>query len=458
MTAWNDGYVVDAAYTEQAFPQMTPGWLSFVSLLHGQPPIDTTGPLTFMELGCGNGLTSCLVAATHPGASVWGYDFNPAHVARARHYASAADLTNCTFEEASFEELARSPEAGPSQVDVIALHGVYSWITAENRRHVVEIIRRRLAPGGLAYVSYSVPCGWTNLLPIQEALRLHVAGDRHRSDVAIRSAVATIQQLAEDGARSFPLGPREQSYLDRIGAHDPAYVAHEFLGGSFHPLMFSEVADDLAAAKCTFVGESDPASAIVGLTVPPDLREMVRSAPDVVLRETLADLCVDRMFRTDIFRRGLAPLRLAEHRRLIDAVSLAWSGGEYEADREVALAGGSVRLDDSFIGRSSSGWPTAPLTGADIREVVHNRGLPESEVGGTLALLVASGYAIPALPDRGRAVEPAARMNRVLVERRGVGNHLGFLVAPATGTTIAIDFIGMLTAGRVLGRRRSRRT
>ena len=82
MTAWNDGYVVDAAYTEQAFPQMTPGWLSFVSLLHGQPPIDTTGPLTFMELGCGNGLTSCLVAATHPGASVWGYDFNPAHVAR----------------------------------------------------------------------------------------------------------------------------------------------------------------------------------------------------------------------------------------------------------------------------------------------------------------------------------------------------------------------------------------
>ncbi len=65
MTAWNDGYVVDAAYTEQAFPQMTPGWLSFVSLLHGQPPLDTTGPLTFMELGCGNGLTSCLVAATH---------------------------------------------------------------------------------------------------------------------------------------------------------------------------------------------------------------------------------------------------------------------------------------------------------------------------------------------------------------------------------------------------------
>ncbi len=138
--------------------------------------------------------------------------------------------------------------------------------------------------------------------------------------------------------------------------------------------MFCEVADDLAAAKCTFVGEADPASAIVGLTVPPDLREMVRSAPDVVLRETLADLCIDRMFRTDIFRRGLAPLRLEEHRRFVDAVSLVWSGGEYEADREVALAGGSVRLDEAFYRPLVERLAHGALTGAEIREVVREPG------------------------------------------------------------------------------------
>ena len=303
MTPWNDGYVVDTSYTEQAFPQMTPGWLSFVALMHGQPPIDPAGSLTFMELGCGNGLTSCVVAATNPGASIWAYDFNPAHVARARQYASAAGLENCTFEETSFEELARSPATGPRQVDVIALHGVYSWITAENRRHVVEIIRQRLAPGGLVYVSYSVPCGWTNLLPIQEALRLHVAGDRRRSDVSIRSAMATIQQLADDGARSFPLGPNEQSYLDRVGAHDPAYVAHEFLGGSFHPMMFREVAADLAAAKCSFVGGAEPATAVVGLALAPALRDLVRPP---------ATWCCVRPWRTCASTGCSAPTSSAE--------------------------------------------------------------------------------------------------------------------------------------------------
>ena len=39
------------------------------------------------------------------------------------------------------------------------------------------------------------------------------------------------------------------------------------------------------------------------------------------------------------------------------------------------------------------------------------------------------------------------RMNRALLERARLGNHLGFLVAPNTGTTIPIDIVGMLAAG-----------
>ena len=33
---------------------------------------------------------------------------------------------------------------GPDDVDVIVLHGVYSWVGARNRQHIVDIIRRRL--------------------------------------------------------------------------------------------------------------------------------------------------------------------------------------------------------------------------------------------------------------------------------------------------------------------------
>ena len=175
---WNDGYVVDVAYTEQAYREMTPVWLSLASVLNRQPPVDTTRPFTYVELGCGRGLTACTIAATNPSAEVWACDFNPAHVERARQWATDARLDNCAFEEASFEDLAGDREVGPSQADVIALHGVFSWVSPVNRRHIVDIIRTRLRPGGLVYVSYNVPTGWAGMAR-------RAAGDapagRHRS-------------------------------------------------------------------------------------------------------------------------------------------------------------------------------------------------------------------------------------------------------------------------------------
>ena len=218
---WNDGYVVDVAYTEQAYREMTPVWLSLASVLNRQPPVDTTRPFTYVELGCGRGLTACTIAATNPSAEVWACDFNPAHVERARQWATDARLDNCAFEEASFEDVAGDRKVGPSQADVIALHGVFSWVSPVNRRHIVDIIRTRLRPGGLVYVSYNVPTGWAGMLAAQQAMRLQVATDRRPSDVAIRSALATIQQLADEGGRAFPLGPREQPHAGRAVAARP---------------------------------------------------------------------------------------------------------------------------------------------------------------------------------------------------------------------------------------------
>ena len=84
--SWNDGYVVDVPYVEQVFREMTPPWLSLTSVLNLQPPLDTTRPFTYLELGCGRGLTATIVAATNPSATVWACDFNPAHVERARNW------------------------------------------------------------------------------------------------------------------------------------------------------------------------------------------------------------------------------------------------------------------------------------------------------------------------------------------------------------------------------------
>jgi SAM-dependent methyltransferase len=446
---WSDGYVVDVPYTEGVYREMTPPWLSLTSLLSTQPPLDTTQPSTYIELGCGRGLTAITVAATNPSAQVWACDFNPAHIERARQMATAAGLANCSFAEASFEDLAGDRSVGPPQADVIALHGVYSWITPANRRHVVETIRQRLVPGGLVYVSYSVPTGWAGMQPIQQALRLQVATDRRRSDVAIRSAVATIRQLAEDGARSFPLAPREQSMFDGLEASDPVYAAHEYLGGSFTPMMFADVAAELAAAKCVYVGSATTTDAVLDFRVPADLVELVRASSDVALRETICDLAGSAAFRRDVFRRGLALVSGPDHSRWMDELHLVSTGRQFDASHVVATGAGALQFDAAHYEPLVERLAEGPVTGAELRAMAVFRGRAHADLTTSVALLVAGGYAVPMLRDweRNGSAEATWRVNEVLIDRARRGDFGGVLLSPASGGAVSVAPLVALAIG-----------
>jgi cyclopropane fatty-acyl-phospholipid synthase-like methyltransferase len=100
-------------------------------------------------------MTAIFVAATCPQAEVWGFDFNPAHIELAHQCAAEVGLTNITFVEASFADLAQQPPLDLPAFDFIVSHGVLSWVSAANRQHLVDMIGQRLCPGGLAYVSSS---------------------------------------------------------------------------------------------------------------------------------------------------------------------------------------------------------------------------------------------------------------------------------------------------------------
>ena len=438
--SWNEGYVVDVPYTEQVFREMTPPWLSLSSVLNLQPPLDTTRPFTYLELGCGKGLTANTIAATIPAATVWACDFNPAHVERARKLASTSALTNCSFAEASFEELAHDPSFGPPTADVIALHGIYSWVSAANRQHILEIIRRRLVPGGLVYVSYDVPTGWAALLPVQQALRLQVRTDRRRSDVAIRAAIATIEQLAEEGAAAFPLPPREQSMLDSMDQRDPVYVAHEFLGGSFTPLMFADVAAELAAAKCVYAGSTTITAALPDLRVPAGLTEVVQSVADVPLRETICDLGSQAMFRADVFRRGLGLVTALDHGHHLDELHFVNAGLAFDQARKVVTGAGEAQLDTAHYAPLVERLLEGPASVAELRTLPTMRGRPDHDVRASVTMLASAGYALPTMPDwpRNGSVESSWRMNRSLIDSLRRGDYRGVLVSPATGNVISV--------------------
>jgi len=39
--------------------------------------------------------------------------------------------------------------------DYIGLHGIWSWISDENRQVIVDFIRKKLKVGGVLYISYN---------------------------------------------------------------------------------------------------------------------------------------------------------------------------------------------------------------------------------------------------------------------------------------------------------------
>ena len=94
MAQWDHGYVTDVAYTTNAYQEATPSWLAACSVLLGYRPPDLAGAFRYADLGCGNGLSALIAAATNPLAEIWAYDFNPTHIENARAMAASADLTN----------------------------------------------------------------------------------------------------------------------------------------------------------------------------------------------------------------------------------------------------------------------------------------------------------------------------------------------------------------------------
>ncbi len=142
MTSRTSGYVADMGYTHGFYRELTPTLLSFVALTRGQQGPDVTGPLAYCELGCGQGFSMNLLAAANPTSASMRPDFNPAQVAGARRLAAEAGLSNVSFFDTSFADFAEEPEL-PREFDVISLHGIYSWISEENRKAIVDFIARK---------------------------------------------------------------------------------------------------------------------------------------------------------------------------------------------------------------------------------------------------------------------------------------------------------------------------
>jgi SAM-dependent methyltransferase len=452
MAQWDDGYVTDVAYTSNFYREATPLWLATTALLLGHRPPDLARPFRYADLGCGNGLTTAMIAATSPGAEVWGFDFNPAHIENARNLAARAGLSNLRYVETSFAALAQSSDADLPEFDFIVSHGVISWISPENRRHLIDMIGRRLKPGGLAYLGYNVTTGWAPMVPVRALMRQLAAASRQRTDLAVPGVLDFVERMQQAGAIFFNMNPALEQRIKDLRQQDARYIAHEYLNADWHPLMSYQVIEEMGEAKCSFIGSATLSDNIDAVAVPQGVAPLLAEAREVMLRETVRDIGSAQGFRRDLYRRGIAPLAPAEQHELVDAVSLGGLGVPIKDEVSFSTPIGTVTGRPEVYQPLLAMLERGPVSIRQARQAEAFVNRPLIELLQAFTLLMSGGLAHPILPDGDSAAARASARGLNLEIARGNGNGIDLprLAAPLIGSAVQADTLETLVVGQLL--------
>ena len=443
MNDWTDGYVCELDYTQGFYRELTPSFLSFCLLLKGIRPPSFTTPFRYCELGSGQGISANLVAATNPEAEVWATDFNPSHAVNARHLATTAGIGNARFFDKSFAEFL---ELDTPEFDVITLHGIYSWVSAENRATIVEFIRRTLKPGGVAYISYNCLPGWLPTLPLRELMVEHAAGSSKAMNQRIDDAIAFAGEVAAFKSGYFAVNPGAASRLESMRGMSRNYLAHEYFNRDWRPQYFQEVARQLAAAKLTFAASANPGDHIDALNLSAEAQAFVAGVGDEAMRQTVRDYLLNQQFRKDIFIRGASRLSAEEQNELLLATRFAMIVPRSAVPLKAMYPAGELMLQHENYTPVLDALAKGPARLGELMAMDGVRPLGFGLVLQALIVLSAAGALAPCLPAAGEAerTRSAAGFNAAILERARFRSDLMFLASPVTGGGVQLGRIEQL--------------
>lgn len=306
MQAWMEGYESDIEYTAGYYREQEPGFLNLCALTHKVEPINLDKGFVYCELGCGQGMTSLIMAANYPQGKFYAIDFNPSHIARARGLAEQAGLDNIIFLERSFAQVVETPELLP-ECDFITFHGIFSWISEENRQYLMDICQRHLKPGGVAYNSYNAKPGWLLGEPIQQLML--TAGKLFSGNSLERFAQARgLLKELEDVKPGFFAVNKDliNKRLTTLDSGNPHYLVHEYFNEGWRAFYFTEVAAYLLPSKLEFIGEASTVAASVPGLLSVEVRQLLDKISDRHVKELFKDVMLNTTFRKDIYMRGVS--------------------------------------------------------------------------------------------------------------------------------------------------------
>lgn len=439
MTTWSSGYVTDLGYTHGFYKELTPTLLSFVPLIKGLRSFDPEASLKICELGCGQGLSTNLLAAANPHMEFYATDFNPSQIVGAQALAQEADTPNVHFFDQSFAEFVDEPSL-PS-FDVIVLHGIYSWVQAERRAEIVEFIRRKLKAGGLVYISYNALPGWSAAAPMRHLMYMHGKSQVGPTATKLDPALAFIDRMIEAGGSFFNANPSLKERFDKLKVHDKSYLAHEYLNDAWALLYHSDVVRDMEPAKITYVGSGSISENMDFLNLSAAQQEIMKGFSDPVMRETIRDYMVNQQFRRDIFMRGVVPLTKQKMQALWRDTRFALTMPRDEVPLTIAGSLGESSLKAEIYNPILDAFSHGPRAVKQLIIDAKINAIGSEGLLQALSVLVATGRLSPCLSEKGdsKRAQRTKAFNKVVCGRAFGSNTLQALASPVIGGGIPMD-------------------
>ena len=454
MTSWTSGYVADIGYTHGFYRELTPALLALVALTRGQaaPAIDR--PLQVCELGCGQGFSMNLLAAANPHMQFHATDFAPSQIAGAQVLAGEAGLSNVTFYDTAFAEFAEE-KALPAAFDIIALHGIYSWVSAENRAAIVDFIKRKLKVGGLVYISYNALPGWSSAAPMRHLMYLHGKSKGGPTIERVNSGIAFAKSIEQSNSMFFRMSPHLKDRLSKIESQNKNYLAHEYFNDAWTSFYHSDVAADLAEAKLNFVGSTALLSSIDSINLTNEQREILAGLSDPTLRETVKDFFFNQQFRRDVFVKGALPLSSRSMQAAWENQRFGLSTRRNDVPLKVDGLLGEGNLQRETYDPVLDALASGPKTVRDLISDPAVAALGWTRLIQVFSVLVGMGHLQPCLParDEGKRAKSTKALNQAIIARAKDGADLQFLASPVTGGGVPVDrfrqlFLGSLWEGK----------
>lgn len=454
MSDWTAGYVADIGYTFGYYQELNPLRVRLAFLGAGLvcPEFGTA-----CELGFGQGMSTNI----HAAASVtqWcGTDFNPSQAGFAQELAEVTGVGARLFDQA-FDEFAS--RADLPDFDYIGLHGIWSWISDENREVIVDFIRRKLKVGGVLYISYNTQPGWAAMVPMRDLLTAHsevMGASGHGIVPRIDAALAFAGKLLATNPAYARANPQIADKLKAIQGQNRNYVAHEYFNRDWKPMAFADMAKWLAPAKLDFAASANYLDYVDAVNLSVEQQALLKELPDDLFRQTVRDFMVNQQFRKDYWVRGrrkMASLAQAEGLR---AHKVVLTSHRPDVALKVTGAMGEASLSEAIYAPLLDALADhKPKTLGRLEQALRDKGINFAQLSQAVLILVGAGHLCAVQDDAviAKAKKHTDKLNAHLMALARGSGDTSYLASPVTGGGVMVArfaqlFLLAITQGRRL--------